>query len=64
MRYGAPASPDARAVSSYDKMMIAAEGGMSLRTFRDKHVKLDGPAARTFRDLMTAVMTRGFAARG
>lgn len=64
IRYGAPDDPEVVAVSSYEPMMAAAGGELSLAPFRAEHVEVEGKraAVRAFVDLMTRVMTKGFAA--
>ena len=64
VRYGSPADPVVVVRSSYDAMMDAAEGLVSLDEFRASHLALEGePAAMVaFRDLMTRTMTEGFRA--
>lgn len=61
--YGAPDAPDVVATSSYEPMMAAAAGDVSLEDFRAEHVRLEGSTAmqQRFAELMGLVMTQGFA---
>jgi len=62
VRYGAPEDPSVVAETSYEPMMLAAGGEMSLAKYRAEHVTLRGSraAVKGFRDFMTLVMKKGF----
>lgn len=62
VRYGAPDAPHVIATSSYEPMMAAASGALSIDAFRAAHVQLEGTdeSAQRFAEIMGRVVTEGF----